>query len=320
MDVRIRNLSLERGGRRVLDIPSLDFPSGSITAVFGPNGSGKTSLLRCVAGLERYEGDISIGGEAAARGDRRVALAFQEPVFLHESVRANLSLGLGLRGVPPAEGARRLAAMARECGLTAVLDRLATSLSAGEAQRANLARTLALAAPVTLLDEPLSGFDRIGRARMLEEIPALLAAHATTAVIVTHDREEAYRLADRLVLLVDGQIIAAGPAGSLYRNPPDEESARLLGYTVIPVGARTIGFPPGSLRRGPGEISIPIVIVREVDMGNHRHLIGRVQQAREAIFADLRLDPFDAGEAPGTELVVHPTRWVELPLPPGPLD
>ncbi len=312
MEVRIRGLTLERGGRQVLDIPSLDFPAGSVTAVFGPNGSGKTSLLRCIAGLEHCRGAVEVDGRAVARGDRRVALAFQEPVFLHESVRSNLSLGLGLHGVPPAERGERIEVMARECGLTEVLDRHASRLSSGEAQRANLARTLVLAAPVTLLDEPLSGFDRIGRVRMLQEIPALLAEHATTAVIVTHDREEAYRLADRLVLLAGGRVVAAGAAGDIYRSPPDEESARLLGYTVIRLGPRLIGFPPGALRRGAGDVTFRMVVARDVDMGNHRHLVGRVPEAAEPVTVELRLDPDARGEAPGAEIPVHPARWVEL--------
>lgn len=312
MELRIRGLSLVRGGRQVLDIPSLDFPAGSVTAVFGPNGSGKTSLLRCIAGLEHCRGTVEIHGMPVARGDRRVALAFQEPVFLDASVRSNLSLGLGLRGVPPAERDARIAAMARECGLTAVLDRHASRLSSGEAQRANLARTLALAAPVTLLDEPLSGFDRIGRVRMLEEIPALLAAHAATAVIVTHDREEAYRLADRLVLLAEGRVVAAGSAGAIYRSPPDEVSARLLGYTVVRLGSRLIGFPPGALRCGAGEVTFRMVVARDIDMGNHRHLVGRVLEAAEPVTVELRLEADAPGEARGAEIQVHPARWIEV--------
>lgn len=312
MVVRVTDLQFDRSGRRVLDVPLLEFPSGSVTAVFGPNGSGKTSLLRCIAGLERPRGDVTIAGAPVRRGDPRVALAFQEPVFLHDTVRTNIALGLDLRGVSRQDRDERIMRMAGECGLAAVLDRPAANLSAGEAQRANLARTLALAAPVTLLDEPLSGFDRIGRVRMLEEIPALLASHAATAIIVTHDREEAFRLADRLVLLVAGRVIASGPAGRIYRNPPDAESARLLGYTVVGESDRAIGFPPGALRRGAGAISLRFVVVREVDMGNHRHLIGRVVHGADSAPAELRLETQEPGEAADTELVVHPEKWVEF--------
>ena len=316
MDVSLTNLSLDRSGRRVLGIPTLDFPSGSVTAVFGPNGSGKTTLLRCMAGLEHPGGSVRIGDRAVQRGDMRVAIAFQEPVFVRGSVRENLALGLGFRGVTATEQAERIRAIGEECGLGHVLERPASALSSGEAQRASLARALALSAPVTLLDEPLSGFDRIGRIRMLEEIPALLAAHASTAIIVTHDREEAFRLADRLVLLVGGRVTACGPAGAIYRAPPDVESARLLGYTVISHGGRAVGFPPGALRKGPGPVSFALTVAREVDMGSHRHLIGRVVNGGDmAPTAELRLDHEEAGAEPGTELVVHPAHWIEFPGP-----
>ena len=122
------------------------------------------------------------------------------------------------------------------------------SLSGGEAQRVNLARALALRAPVTLLDEPLAGIDRIARTQLLADLPRLLATFATTTIMVTHDREEAFRLADRLVVVIGGEVKAAGAKGSVYAHPPDRETAELLGYTVLPTAAGLVAITPGGLQ------------------------------------------------------------------------
>src|SRR5919109_3143150 len=226
MDVSVEGLLFEREGRRVLDIGALGFEEGSITAVFGPNGSGKTTLLRLVGGLEKpTAGGVRIGG-TAVNGDptsrRQVAFAFQEAVFVRGSVRDNLDLALRLRDVPPEQRIWRLTEAARECGLELLLDRAARQLSTGEAQRANLARALSLRAPVTLLDEPLSGIDRLTRLQLLDDLPRMLGTFASTTILVTHDREEAFRLADRLVVLVDGRVHAAGPKAEVYARPRDQ--------------------------------------------------------------------------------------------------
>jgi ABC-type sugar transport system ATPase subunit len=201
MDVVLHDVAVSRAGRMVLDVPSLVLPTGTTTAVFGPNGSGKTTLLRVVAGLDGAgHGTVRIGGAEVGRqdgGPPRTAMAFQEQVFVGGSVRRNLSLALELRGVPREERAGRIAEAAAELGIEAVLDRPARQLSGGEAQRVNLARALALRAPVTLLDEPLSGIDRVARTQLLDDLPRLLATFASTTILVTHDREEAFRLADR---------------------------------------------------------------------------------------------------------------------------
>jgi ABC-type sugar transport system ATPase subunit len=314
MHVSLRDLRVHRGGRRILDIPELEFPSGTVTAVFGPNGSGKTTLLRTLAGLEQFEGTVAFGDRPVERGDSRVAIAFQEAVFVRGTVRRNLALGLELRGVPAEAVPGRLESAAAACGIAGLLERNPGELSAGEAQRVNLARALELKAPVTLLDEPLSGFDRIGRSRMLEEIPALLESYAPTAIVVTHDREEAFRLARRLVLLVGGRVEAAGDAPAIYRAPPSAESARLLGYTVVPVAGRLVGFPPGALRRGDGPAAFELTVTREVDMGNHRHLVG-LAGAGDGAFAELRLADGEPGAEAGSRITVHPSRWVEFPAP-----
>ncbi|MFL5477125.1 MAG: ATP-binding cassette domain-containing protein, partial [Gemmatimonadales bacterium] len=160
MDVSVTNLQLLRNGRKVLQISGLRFPAGTTTAVFGPNGSGKTTLLRAIAGLEQPEmGEVRLGGLPADREPawRLVAMSFQNAVFLRGTVRQNLELALRLRDVTSGERGARLEEAARDCGVAHLLDRSARKLSRGEAQRVNLARALALRAPVTLLDEPLAG-------------------------------------------------------------------------------------------------------------------------------------------------------------------
>jgi ABC-type sugar transport system ATPase subunit len=313
MDVAFEGIRIVRDGRTVLDVPALAFLSGTTTAVFGPNGSGKTTLLRAVAGLERpARGEVRIGSEpvraGAGAGVPRTAFALQEQVFVGGTVRRNLALALELRGVGAADRAARISEIAAECGVSAVLDRPARRLSGGEAQRVNLARALALRAPVTLLDEPLSGIDRIARTQLLDDLPRLLATFATTTILVTHDREEAFRLADHLVILVDGVVRAAGSSGAVFRAPADRAVAELLGYTILPCDSGWIAVPPGGLvldDRAPG---FTMVVERLVDMGNHPHAVGRVGEVR----VDLRLAHGDRLPAPGDALRVGPRSFVVL--------
>ena len=312
MDVTLEQVLVVRRGRSVLDVSALSFLSGTTTAVFGPNGAGKTTLLRVMAGLERpARGRILIGTGAPRNAEGRppsTALAFQEQVFVSGSVRRNLELALDLRGVAPAERPARIAEVAGECGIGSLLDHAARQLSTGEGQRVNLARALALRAPVTLLDEPLSGIDRIARLQLLDDLPGLLATFATTTVVVTHDREEAFRLADHLVILVNGVVRAAGPKAVVYRSPADRTVAELLGYTVLPCNGDLIAVPPGAVRLGRGTPGFTLSVERVVDMGNHPHVIGRVGKTR----VDLRLSPGDAVPAAGARLEVSAPTHVRL--------
>ncbi len=312
MDVAVDQLLFIRDGRRVLDVPGLTFPTGSTTALFGPNGSGKTTLIRLIAGLERpTRGTVTLGGVAVKVGRvgvQPVGLAFQEPVFLRGSVRRNLDLALRLRRVPAADRVARIEEAARECGVAHVLDRSARQLSGGEAQRANLARALALRAPVTLLDEPLAGIDRIARTQLLHDLPRLLATFAATTILVTHDREEAFRLADRLVVMIGGMARTAGTKAEVYSRPPDRETAELLGYTVLRTGGGTVAVPPGGLKPGGGELSFTLVVERVVDMGNHLHVLGTIAGAR----TDLRLPTGAARPTLGQEMPVVAASHVPL--------
>jgi len=316
MEVVVEGLRFAREGRTVLDIPTLHFPEGSTTAVFGPNGSGKTTLLRLAAGLERpTAGRVRIGGgtvEPTPESRRSVAFAFQQAVFVSGTVRANLDLALRLRGIEPAAREWRIEEVSRECGIGGILDRSARQLSGGEAQRVNLARALALRAPVTLLDEPLAGIDRLSRRQLLDEIPRLLTTFAATTLLVTHDREEAFRLADRLVILIAGAVRAAGPKAEVYGRPPDRDVAALLGYTVVDADGHTVAVPAGGWRLGSGHPTFELLVERLIDMGDHRHIVGWVSGGR----VDVRLQPGDPAPAPGDRVGISARQAVRLGRPP----
>ena len=268
----------------MLDVPGLGLAEGRVTALLGPNGSGKSTLLRLLAGLERPRtGRVLVGGRPAREARASVAYAFQEAVFLSGSLRANLDLALRLRGLPAPERRARLAEAATACGVAHLLDRPAGRLSGGEAQRANLARTLSLRAPLTLLDEPLAGFDEPGRGRMLAELPALLRRFAGTTVLVTHDRDEALRLAQDLVLLREGRVRAAGPAREVVAAPPDPETADFLGYTLIPTDAGLAGIAPGGLRAGPGDFTLTLQVEEVVDLVSSVEVVGSARGRRLAL-------------------------------------
>ena len=301
MDARFEGVQFAYGEQPVVDVPELRFAAGRVTALLGPNGSGKSTLLRLLAGLEQPRaGRVLVGNEPASAARAAVAYAFQEAVFLSGSLRANLDLALRLRGLPPSERRARLAEAATACGVAHLLDRPANRLSGGEAQRANLARALSLRAPLTLLDEPLSGFDERGRDRMLEELPALLRRFAGTTVLVTHDRDEALRLAEDLVLLREGRVRAAGPRREVFASPPDPETAAFLGYTLIPTDAGLAGVAPGGLRPGPGDFTLTLHVEEIVDLVTSGEVVGRGNGERIAV----AFPPHLPLPAPGEQVTV----------------
>lgn len=275
----LEGVVFRRGARSVLDIRALRLRPGVTTALVGPNGSGKSTLLRLLAGLERpASGTIQLDG-VAPNGLRpgAVAYAFQRAVFLAGSVRANMRLALQLAGVPPGEREARLREAAAACGIGALLDRDARQLSGGEAQRANLARALATRAALTLLDEPMAGLDAQARRELLHDLPALLREFATTTILVTHDRDEALRLSDDIVVLIDGRARAAGPRAEVFGNPPDAETAAFLGYTLLPGERDILAIAPRGLRHGRGDENFEMDVEEVLDFGVRREAWGRVR-------------------------------------------
>ncbi len=286
MEIRFESVRVSRGGAVTLEVPDLTIRGGRVTALLGPNGAGKSTLLRAVAALDRaQQGRILLDGAVVRRGRatyERVALAFQSPVFVAGTVRANLDLGLRLRKVPPLERAARIDAATASLGVSHLLDRNARRLSGGEAQRVNLARALALRAPVTLLDEPLAGLDAPSREALLRELPAILR-ELTTVVVVTHDREEAARLADDVAVLLDGRVGAAGPLPQVFARPPTAGSAHFLGWTLVPVDDGIIAIRPGALVPGGGDHGFTFDVDQRIEVGERWDLLGRINGVPAAL-------------------------------------
>jgi thiamine transport system ATP-binding protein len=190
----------------VLDHVSFEVATGEVVALLGPSGSGKTTLLRVIAGLQPADSGTvlldgsSLDGVPAHR--RSVGLVFQdEQLFPHLDVRANVAFGLRMAGRSRHEQAARVDELLALVGLPGFADRRVTSLSGGEAKRVALARSLAPAPAVLLLDEPLTGLDPELHDRLAADLAALLRRTGTTALMVTHDLAEAATIADRTLSL-----------------------------------------------------------------------------------------------------------------------
>ena len=223
--LRAESLCLDRGGRSVLTDVSASFVRGAATAIVGPSGAGKTSLLRCLNRLEEpHEGRVLLDGVDIREIDppelrRRVGMIFQTPVIFEGGVRANLAYGLN--GVDDAA----LAAALDEASLSrSFLERDSSALSVGQAQRVCIARALVRRPEVLLMDEPTSALDKDAAAR-IEKLIRSLADLGLAIVVVTHDLDQARRVAESGMLLVEGRVVAEGSVEELELAWPGEPAS-----------------------------------------------------------------------------------------------
>jgi ABC-type sulfate/molybdate transport systems ATPase subunit len=232
--LELRDITVAPDGRTILALDRLEITVGETLAVLGANGAGKSTLLRVAGGLRRPDrGAVLLHGRPATLQQVRdvSAAVLQRPLLRRSTVRANVETGLRFKRVPDRRerGQRWLDRL----GLESAAERPAASLSGGEAQRVSLARALALAPELLLLDEPFGALDRPTRAELLADLRDILAESNTAALLVTHDRHEAAAVADRIAVLHGGRVRQLGPASEVLEHPADAECAPLLGFDNV---------------------------------------------------------------------------------------
>ncbi len=236
----IKDLRVERGGLEVLDVPDFMLQEGEVLAIIGPNGAGKTTFLLTLACLlkvshgELFWRQCHVNSPGIILSYRRkLAMVFQEPLLFNATVYNNVAAGLKIRGMSKQEIGIKVAKYAELVGISHLLDRDARKLSGGEAQRTNLARAFATEPEIVFLDEPFANLDAPSRDSLIDDLHLILRKTGTTAVISTHDRLEALRLADRLAVMTGGRIVQIGTCEEVMNHPVDEMVASFVGMETI---------------------------------------------------------------------------------------
>lgn len=269
----IRGVSHSYGNHRVLDDINLVVEQGCLTAVLGPSGGGKTTLLRLISGFEQPDaGEIEIAGRlvASARGvslppeKRGVTIVPQEgSLFPHLTVAKNIAFGL--RRATDIDRNKRVRELLEMVGLSGYEDRRPEELSGGMQQRVALARALAPSPDLILLDEPFSALDTSMREQVRDEVVTALRQAGATAVWVTHDQQEALSTADQVAVMLNGHIAQTADPVTLYRDPSRRDVAEFVGDAVVLRGT----VQPGAdvVRCGLGNLPIAnTVSAGEVDV------------------------------------------------------
>jgi ABC-type Fe3+/spermidine/putrescine transport system ATPase subunit len=260
--LEVREIYKTYEGKLLLEGVSFTVSAAETVCLLGPSGSGKSTLLRIIAGLEAPEqGQVLWDGKDLASTPahlRDFGLVFQDyALFPHLTVAENVGFGLKMRGLPREEIQPRVVEALRMVDLDGFEGRRVTELSGGEQQRVALARALAPRPRLLMFDEPLGALDRALKDEVLSELRLILHSTQVPAIYVTHDQEEAFTLADRLLLLHEGRIVQEGPPAEIWRAPVSAWAARFLGVGNVIEG--TIASRDGGLvlRTPFGETSLP---------------------------------------------------------------
>jgi sulfate/thiosulfate transport system ATP-binding protein len=277
--ITIRSVSKRFGDAVALHDVSLTVPAGSLTALLGPSGGGKSTLLRVVAGLETPDtGTVTIDGEDVTGvpvRERGIGFCFQHYApFRHLTVRRNVAFGLEVRRRPKAEIRRRVDELMALVRIDHLADRYPSQLSGGQRQRMALARALAIEPRVLLLDEPFGALDAQVRQELRAWLRDLHATIAVTTVLVTHDQEEAMEVADRLAIVNEGRLEQVGTPSEIYDHPDNEFVLKFLG--------------PATELDGEPVRPHDLVLHRRGDRGGRRARVERVTHLGFEVRVDLR--------------------------------
>jgi sulfate/thiosulfate transport system ATP-binding protein len=314
MSIIVDSVSKRFGKFAALDDVSLEVRDGSLTALLGPSGGGKSTLLRVIAGLEQPDtGRVRIAGEDATFNPpqrRNVGFVFQHyAAFKHMTVRKNVAFGLTIRKRPKREISDRVDELLELVHLEGFADRYPAQLSGGQRQRMALARALAVQPRVLLLDEPFGALDATVRKELRAWLRRLHDEVHVTTVFVTHDQEEAMEVAEQIVVLNEGLVEQVGSPRDLYERPANEFVMRFIG-PVTPLGDRWLR---------PHDVDILL----EPDVGTMEAMIDRVTHLGFEVRVELSLGDGDTtwvqttrGRAEELEVRVGQIVWLRPALDP----
>jgi putative spermidine/putrescine transport system ATP-binding protein len=328
-EIRLDRMSRAFGAHNALKDVSLNIRKGEFIALLGPSGCGKSTALNCIAGLlPTTGGGIFIDDkriDTLKPEDRGFGMVFQNyALFPHMTVRQNIGFGLRMRKVPKAEIDKRVEEALNLVRLQGQGHKLPGQLSGGQQQRVAIARAIVIEPPLVLMDEPLSNLDAKLRLEMRAEIRRIHNQLGATTVYVTHDQDEALSLADRVVVLRDGQIRQVGKPSDLYERPDHLDVAEFMGYRNRLTG-KVVGTDGGSASVAVGNATLAGTARDSLKVGDVAVIAARADdvvagtrsdQTVEAVVETIEYRGREfvgtARTAEGLELVFHAPQTAEL--------
>lgn len=333
MSIVLTNLTKRFGRVLVVNNVSLSIPEGELFVLLGGSGSGKSTILRMIAGLTEVDsGRIELGGRDVTDlppQARNVGFVFQNySIFRHMTVAENVEFGLRIRGAPAAERQQRRDELLELVGLTGLGDRYSNQLSGGQQQRVALARALAYQPEVLLLDEPFGALDVKIRAQLRASLKEIQKRLGITTILVTHDQEEAFELADRIGLIERGSLIEVGTPQDLYYRPQTEYTAVFIGGgnvlvgrnvdNAISLGSVRLPFPEEAPVHEPGApVRVmfrpeTVVVKSSPDQMGQAHVLGRGRVIEQVFTGPARRMRLEIEGLQGVRPLVPPPAYGQL--------